>query len=57
MRIQAAPDTGQTSKSQKVVFFHEEHILSTVGNWSETINTKAKSLFERQKTRFICKFW
>jgi hypothetical protein len=39
-----------------LMFFRAKYTLSTGGNSLKNIHTKYKSLFERQKSRFICKF-
>ncbi len=50
---------GQTFESQKVDFFHVKilNVGNAVGQKTYLRLRRYKSLFERQKTRFICKVW
>jgi hypothetical protein len=51
------PDPGHTFKSQKVTFYMKN--IFKVVKRSKNIRyiRSYKSPFERQETRFICKFW
>jgi hypothetical protein len=53
-RIQADPDPDQTFLSKSCIFTLK-NILKE-GKMSKNIPMKVKSLFERQKTSFVCKF-